>query len=150
MTWNLFLRDHEAETNQLKTDAMDLLRNYFPFSDGSFFESEWIPRIDVRESDKKITVIADLPGLARDDIEVIAERNSLTLSGRKSEESVNQNEKQRSIVSERRFGSFRRIIQLPDGLNNGAISAEFKDGVLTIDIPRDEKNVPSKISIKAR
>lgn len=149
MKWNLFLRDRETETNQMKSEAIDLLRNYFPFSGGSFFESEWVPRIDVSESDKKVTVIADLPGLSKDDIEVVAEKNTLTISGHKTEESVRKGENQRIVVSERRSGSFRRVIQLPDGLKNDVISAEFKNGVLTVEIPKDEKNIPSKISIKA-
>ncbi len=149
MKWNLFLRDRESETDQFKSEAIDLLRNYFPFSDNSFFESEWVPRIDVRESDKSVTVIADLPGLSKDDIDVVAEKNILTISGHKSETKEKKDDKQRTVISERRSGSFRRVIQLPDGFKNDAISAEFKNGVLTIDIPRDEKTVPSKISIKA-
>lgn len=148
--WSLTRRPengYDQNFNPVRREMDSFFDDFFTLKPTAFFASEWAPSIDVDEDEKSIRVKADMPGMNEKDISVVVENGVLTISGEKKEETEKKDGK-RSILTERRFGSFRRAVTLPDGVDTGAIKAEFKNGVLTVDIPREEKAQPQRISIK--
>lgn len=108
------------------------------------------PQVDVTESDKGYEIVAELPGLDQKDVELELKEDVLTLSGEKKEEQ--EKEEKDYHLTERRFGSFRRSFRLPSEVDQNKVSADFKNGVLTIAMPKTAKaQKPSKkIGIKSK
>ena len=120
-----------------------------PFGTMSERMRAFAPSIDVKEDDKEISVLAELPGMDEKDIEVHLTDNALTLKGEKKEE---KEEKGKDYYHmERTYGSFNRVIPLPQGIDTKKVNATFKKGVLTIRLPKTEeakskgKRVPVKV-----
>lgn len=108
--------------------------------------SNWVPRVDLVEHDDHLELKAELPGLSRDDVKVELNNGVLTISGEKKEE---YEKKDRNIyICERSFGSFHRSFQLPVQVDASKIDAQFKNGLLTIRLPKVEEAKPKKIEIK--
>jgi len=111
----------------------------------SFFEG-WEPSVDVYEDKDKITVKAELPGMKKEDITVALDGDTLTISGeRKHEEEHKDKETYRS---ERYFGRFQRSITLSQQVDPRKIQANYKDGVLTVTLPKSEEAKPKQIEVK--
>lgn len=108
--------------------------------------SEWMPPVDVHESEEAFLFTAELPGLTRDDVSITLEDNVLTLSGERKFEEVGQDDAYRRI--ERSYGSFTRSFTLPHQVNQDKVEASFRDGVLTISVGKAEEAKPRKIAIK--
>ena len=110
------------------------------------FNQAWVPAVDIYETDSHEVVIkAELPDVKKEDIGVTVENSVLTLTGeRKQEQSTKREQFQRV---ERRFGSFSRSFTLPTSVDAGQIAATYKDGVLTIRLPRREDAKPKQISV---
>jgi HSP20 family protein len=108
------------------------------------------PHVDLTETDKGYEVVAELPGLDQKDIDVELKDDVLTLSGEKKEEREETRKEYR--VSERQFGSFRRSFRLPSEIDQNKISADFKNGVLTITLPKTAaaQKLTRKIDIKSK
>ncbi len=105
----------------------------------------WHPVVDVYEKDDRIIVKADLPGVDKKDINVDVKGNVLTLSGERFDEKEVKEEK--TYRRERSFGKFVRTFHLADGIDYEKISAEYKDGVLRLEIPKPETEKPKQITI---
>lgn len=120
----------------------------------SFFNGEqtqemsnrtWAPAVDIRETEEAYLVHAELPGLSKDDIDITLEENVLKLSGeRRWEQDVNEEQYHRI---ERSYGTFTRAFSLPSRVDATQVEASFKDGVLTVTVPKMEEAKPRKISI---
>jgi HSP20 family protein len=108
------------------------------FDDSRFFggRSRW-PSLDVEETDKEYRVTAELPGLEERDVEVLLQDGLLTVRGEKRIESENRNR----THSERFYGRFERQISLDRDVDQNAVSANFKNGVLTVTVPKDAQAV---------
>lgn len=106
----------------------------------------WMPALDVIDSETEITIKAEVPGMAAKDVNVSISGNVLTLSGEKEESKEEKGEN--FYVSERRFGSFRRAVELPEGVDADKITAEQTNGVLTVRIPRSKAAKPKSIPIR--
>jgi len=106
----------------------------------------WAPVMDVSESDDKITVKMDLPGVSKDDVNISIVGNSLQVKGEKKQEKEVKEENYHRI--ERTYGSFYRSVELPTRVVAENIIAKFKDGVLTIELPKAEEVKPHAIEIK--
>jgi len=106
------------------------------------------PSIDVKESDKEIVVKAELPGLEEKDIEVLLAEDTLTIKGEKREEKEDKGKNYYHM--ERTYGSFHRVIPLPIEVEANKVEAAFKNGVLSVVLPKTEKAKAAsrKISIK--
>ena len=115
----------------------------------SFFDdtvSHRAPSVDVREEEDRYLLEAELPGLTEKDIDVKVEDNLLTIT---SAQEVKQEEKKNGyLMKERRSASFRRSFVLPRDAEKEKIEANFKDGLLTLEIPKTEQAKPRKIDIK--
>jgi len=122
-----------------------LNRMFEDFYTGGFARN-WVPAVDIYENDKQEVVIkAELPEVKREDINVTFENNVLTLKGeRKIEQNTTREQFQRV---ERHYGSFTRSFTLPNTVDASHIAASYKDGVLTITLPRREEAKPKQISV---
>ncbi|MGB5443851.1 MAG: Hsp20/alpha crystallin family protein [Gammaproteobacteria bacterium] len=107
---------------------------------------DWTPAVDIREEDNRYVVEADIPGVARENIDILLEDSVLTVNGQRSIESEDNAENYRR--RERTHGSFVRQFTLPDTVNTEAISATVTDGVLEIRIPKQEKPEARKITVE--
>lgn len=95
-----------------------------------------IPAIDVRESDKEIKITAELPGMELEDLHITSSESFITLRGEKKQEETK--EQTGYFRQERCYGSFQRVIALPATANCDKADASFKNGVLTLSIPKKE------------
>jgi HSP20 family protein len=107
------------------------------------------PAVDIDETDKELVVTAELPGVGDKDVEVSLAGDILTIKGEKKAEHEEKNGN--SYYMERRFGSFSRSVRLPFEVRDEKVDAKFKDGVLTIHLPKPEELQRSvrKIEVKA-
>jgi HSP20 family protein len=92
------------------------------------------PSLDITESEKSYTIKAEMPGVAREDIEVSVDGDSLIMRGEKREETVREDE--RCHYTERSYGSFQRVLALPADADPDGLTASFSDGVLTVTVKR--------------
>jgi len=106
----------------------------------------WNPTLDVSESNDEFVIRAEVPSMAESDMELTIVGDTLALSGSKKEEKRTDSEKFHRC--ERRFGAFRRVVSLPSGADLEKISAESRDGMVTIHIPKKPGIKPKNITIK--
>ncbi len=108
--------------------------------------SLWAPIVDLTENKEEITVQAEIPGLKKDEIHINYKDGVLTMEGERrqvrDEKDVNYHRVERS------YGKFSRSFRLPVAIQEGKISADYKDGVLTIHLPKSEEAKPKEIEIK--
>jgi len=106
----------------------------------------WAPRIEMGEKDGKVCILADLPGVKKEDLNIHVDEDSVTIEGeRRQERTIDE---RGYYQSERSYGSFYRQIPLPQGAQTDAATAEFKDGVLQIEIPAPQTSRGRKLEIK--
>jgi HSP20 family protein len=103
--------------------------------------------VDIREEDDAFYVDAEVPGLAAEDVKVDVEKNVLTLSGERKVEKEESEGTYRRV--ERQYGSFTRSFTLPETVDTDNISADLKEGVLALRLPKKEAPTPRKISVNA-
>jgi HSP20 family protein len=108
--------------------------------------SDWVPAVDIKETEKEFIIHADIPGVDPDDIDVHMEDGMLTIKGERESETKENREGYKRI--ERQRGTFYRRFSLPDTANAEKISAKSNNGVLEITIPKQEKAQPRKIQVK--
>jgi HSP20 family protein len=109
-------------------------------------ETCWAPDIDLTENKEAYFLRADLPGVSKENIKVTLNENVLTLSGEKKFEKAAQEVSFHR--SERVYGTFSRSFRLPETIDSEKIHAEFKDGVLSLTVPKAESVKPKEIEIK--
>ena len=107
--------------------------------------ASWTPAVDIRESEDTLTLYAEIPGVAKEDVHLSVENGRLTLSGERKFEKDTQEENYHRI--ERTFGTFTRSFSLPENVDTGAVKASFRDGILTVSLPKAEEAKPRKIEI---
>jgi HSP20 family protein len=107
----------------------------------------WVPAMDLVETDDHLVLRADLPGLTKDDVELEVKDGVLTVSGERKAEHEEKSEGFYRV--ERAFGRFSRSLTVPDGIDAEAITADFKEGVLEVRIPKPAERKPHRISIGA-
>jgi len=105
----------------------------------------WAPAVDIFENEQELTVKADLPDVKPEELDIRVENNILTIRGeRKFEKKVDE---KNYLRVERSYGSFARSFSLANTVNSEAIKADYKDGVLTLTIPKREEAKPKQIKV---
>jgi HSP20 family protein len=104
------------------------------------------PRVDIFETDKELTLLAELPGVRSEDVELNYEKGELRLHGRVRPE---QHDKKKVLAREYEEGDFYRAFNISESINAAGISAECKNGLLTVHLPKVEAARPRQISVKA-
>lgn len=131
-------------------DEMDKLFEDFFGQAGfpSVTEGAWVPPVDIHETKKDVVVIMDVPGIDPKDVAISILEDRLTVKGeRKKEEEIKEADHYRS---ERVYGSFQRILQLPSEVVGDKAKASYKDGVLKVTIPKSQKSVPKEVKVEVQ
>lgn len=110
-------------------------------------EEAWLPAVDVSETGDKITVKAEIPGMEAKDIDISMVGDTLTIKGEKKAEREEKEENYHLV--ERSYGSFCRSMKLPAVVDADKVEATYKNGVLTVVLPKKEEVKPKAIEIKA-
>lgn len=148
-------RENDDTIGSFYRDMNNLMDHFFhgfdlePFGAGDMVTSDFMPRVDVKEDDKEITVTAELPGMDEKDIDITLSNNSLTVKGEKQEETEDKGKDY--YRSECRYGSFHRVIPLSVEVDENKAEADFKKGILKIKLPKTVEAQKSckKIEINA-
>lgn len=105
----------------------------------------WAPALDVHEDKDSFVIRTELPGLKREDIEVSLQDGALIISGERKEEKVEADVEVHR--QERYYGKFQRALTLPEPVAADKVKADYKDGVLTVTLPKTEEAKPKKIDV---
>lgn len=108
--------------------------------------SDWSPSVDITEDEKEYTISTDLPQISKDDVKVVVENGSLIIKGERKRETEHKDKKVHRI--ERSYGSFYRSFSLPEDSDGNGVSANFKDGVLRVSLPKSEEKKPKHIEVR--
>lgn len=108
--------------------------------------ADWIPTVDISETDAEYLIKAELPEIKKEDVKVTVEDGVLTILGERRQEKEEKGKKYHRV--ERSYGSFVRSFTLPESVDEGAVKAEYKDGVLNLHLPKTEKVKPKTIDVK--
>ncbi len=112
------------------------------------FNSSWMPAVDVADEDNAYVVKAELPGVSKEDVKITLESNILTIRGeKKAAKNVDEKNYRRT---ERSYGSFQRSFTLPTTVKNDKVDAVYKDGILTITLPKAEEAKPKQIEVTVK
>lgn len=108
--------------------------------------AEWSPLVDITEDEKEYLIKAELPEVKREDVKLTVQDNVLAISGERRYEKEEKNKKYHRV--ERAYGNFLRSFTLPEDADGSKVSAEYKDGVLKVHLPKSEKATPKSIEVK--
>lgn len=108
--------------------------------------ADWMPTVDISETDGEYLIKAELPEVKKDDVKVTVENGVLTIQGERRQEKEEKGKKYHRV--ERSYGTFVRSFTLPESVDEGAVKAEYKDGVLNLHLPKTEKVKPKSIDVK--
>jgi HSP20 family protein len=145
-SWNP-LRDLSHLENRLER----LWGSRFPWRNGekeTMTVTEWTPLVDISEDINEYLVKAELPELNKQDVKVSVENGELTIYGERKAQKEEKGKKFHRI--ERSYGSFVRSFTLPETVSANKVTAEFKEGVLSVHLPKDEQAKPRTIEVKVQ
>ena len=145
---NLVKFDPFRELRGLQDDMNRLfMANFSRGADQEGFAGgAWSPSVDIFENKDSLVLEAELPGMSRQDIDLSIENNVITLSGSRHFEKKNEGDNYHRV--ERSYGSFTRSFTLPQTVSSENVTAEFKNGVLRVSLPKREETKARKISIE--
>ena len=129
----------------------ELERFFGPFGELKLDEfpamGDWAPSMDVSETKEALVVKAEVPGLDPNDIQISLQEQYLTIKGEKTREKMDKEERYHRV--ERFYGSFARSVRLPVGVDGSRVTASFKNGLLTVTLPKTTAAKGTTIPIKA-
>ncbi len=134
------LREMERELSRVFTD-------YYG-ENADLFNSAWVPQVDLSETENEYVLQADLPGLRREDVELVCVDNTVNLKGERRHET--KEETSGYHRTERRYGAFQRSFEIPGGFEPDKVTASFEDGVLTVHLPKKEESKPKQIKVDVK
>ena len=108
--------------------------------------TDWAPTVDISETEGEYLIKAELPEVRKEDVKVTVENGVLTLQGERRQEKEEKGKRFHRV--ERSYGSFVRSFSLPESVDENAVKAEYKDGVLNLHLPKSEKVKPKAIDVK--
>lgn len=130
----------QSEVERMFRDVLDGTRA--PATAGAF-----APPLDVEETEDGFTLVVELPGVAAEDVDITLEENVLTISGERTFYADKDADGFRRV--ERSFGRFHRAVRLPDRVDADRVEAGYRDGLLTISVPKAEEAKPRRIEVRA-
>ena len=113
---------------------------------GDVAARHWMPAVDIRETADSLLLVAELPGMTREDVQITLENNVLSIAGERKFEKDVKGESYHRL--ERSFGTFARSFSLPANVKTDKVEAVFKDGILTVTLPKVEEAKPRRVEIK--
>ena len=139
-----------AGQSQLQDEFKQLVERFFNLGEttsdeSSVVTSQWAPRVDIVEEPDRFAIFADLPGVDPQDVEVLMDKGILSIRGERRSEMDSQNGRYSRI--ERRYGMFHRRFALPDSADAEGITANGRNGVLEISIPKRPETTPRRIQV---
>ncbi len=138
--WRPFGWDRNIQ--QAFENFLDMPKDWeFPMTGGELF-----PAVDISETPKDYSIRAEIPGMKKEDIKITINKNVITLTGEKKEEKKTEGQKFHRLESY--YGSFQRSFVLPDGIKADKVEAAFKDGVLSVTVPKSEETQSKTVEIK--
>jgi HSP20 family protein len=108
--------------------------------------ADWMPTVDISETDAEYLIKAELPEVKKEDVKLTVHDNVLTITGERKYEKEEKGKKYHRV--ERSYGSFVRSFTLPESVDEANVKAEYKDGVLSLHLPKTEKVKPKAIDVK--
>src|SRR5215510_14828364 len=136
--WEPFRGSYDSQLNRLFSD-------FFGRTSQEQNLTPWVPAVDIYEGEHELTVKADLPDVKPEELDIRVENNILTVRGeRKFEKKADE---KNYLRVERSYGSFARSFSLASTVDSEAIKADYKDGVLTLTIPKREEAKPKQIKV---
>jgi HSP20 family protein len=105
----------------------------------------WSPALDLYQSNDNVIAVVELPGMRKEDIEISLHDSTVTISGERKRE--NRSDGDKAERTERYIGRFRRSIALPTRVDAGKVSATYRDGILTVTLPKAEEVKPKQIQV---
>ena len=140
-------RWYPLASRRIRHDPFDrLFRSFFAPAGPATGSVDRIAPLDVRETDEEIVVTASLPGVAPEDIEVTIEDRALSIRAASAAE--DESATGSYLVRERRAGSYRRTLRLPESVDAGKVESGYEHGVLTITLPKREEAQARRIEVK--
>jgi HSP20 family protein len=108
--------------------------------------ADWVPRVDVVETEVEYLIHAELPGVEKSDVKISVQEGVLSVAGQRQPEKEEKGKRYHRV--ERAYGTFVRMFTVPDYVDDSRLTAEFKNGLLTIHLPKTEKAKPKSIEVK--
>ena len=130
---------------ELATLQSEMSRLMNGLTEGNGREQNWVPALDVWETDDEVVYAFDLPGVPEDKVSIELNDDALTVSATREREEKRSDDG--FFRLERRFGSFSRTVGVPQGVSEDAIKADFNDGVLEIRVAKPEQRKPRRIEL---
>ncbi len=139
------LRRYNKPSNELLSKRFSDIMDEF-FNDAvTARRDNFVPSIDISETEDQFLISAELPGMKKDDINISLENSRLSISGERSFKNEEKGKKFHRV--ETQYGSFERSFQLPDNVDQESIQATYEDGLLNISIDKSENEVKKQIEI---
>lgn len=137
--------------NYPRTLLDNVFDNFFRndiLDDGTHGLSYWTPAVDITEQENEYLVKVELPGVNKDGVKIMLESNILTIRGEKKQDQDTKSDGYHRV--ERSYGSFERSFRLPSTVRADKIDAVYKDGILTVTLPKAEEAKPKQIEVKVK
>lgn len=146
LRWNPLREMEEFENRMATLFGSAPLRITGQDREENLVTTDWVPSVDITEDEKEYLIKADLPEMKKEDVHVTFEDGVLTITGERKVEKEEKNRKFHRI--EREHGRFVRSFTLPENADATKIAAEFKEGVLVLRLPKNEKAHPKVLEVK--
>ncbi|HTV58699.1 MAG TPA: Hsp20/alpha crystallin family protein [Verrucomicrobiae bacterium] len=138
-------RDTNRNLSSLQEQFNRIFESAFPVQSDESALTSWAPSVDIYETENELVIKADLPDVSEKEIDIRVESNMLTIRGeRKFEQKVKE---ENYLRIERAYGSFSRSFSLPNTVNTEAIQAEYKQGVLSVVLPKRAESKPKQVKV---
>jgi len=149
MAWELMNTNPFKDIEKVRSEMDRLLDTFLfgvPQKRDFLEEAEWLPAVDVAETKNGVVVNVEAPGMDPKEFDISVREGTLTIRGEKKQEKVEGKENYHLV--ERRYGTFTRSIPLPQEVESDKISASYKNGVLTVVLPKSKEAKKKEIKIK--
>ncbi|MBO6522357.1 MAG: Hsp20/alpha crystallin family protein [Balneolaceae bacterium] len=139
------IKYNRPNTDVFSRNFNDIVDEFFNNATTNYRKDNFMPSVDVSETDEQFEVSVELPGLKKEDIKVDLEKGRLTISGERKFK--NEEEGKNFHRVETQYGKFSRSFYLPDSIHEDSITAKYEDGILNISIKKSEEKVKKQIEI---